>query len=83
MSDRAVDLVVQALALAAWLAAPALAGALIAGALTGVLQRVLAWSDPTVGQVARVLAVGGAWALSAPWIAHEVNSFARLAWGGG
>ena len=83
MSDRAADLVVQALALAAWLAAPALAAALVAGALAGALQRFLAWSDPTVGQVARVLAVGLAWALSAPWIAREISGFAVLAWGGG
>ncbi len=77
-----IDLLLQALSLALWLAVPVVGAALLAGVLSSALQTFTAWSDPALTYVPRILAVAVAWGLSAPWIAGEMLDFARLAWGG-
>jgi flagellar biosynthetic protein FliQ len=83
MPDALVELVQHALALAARLAIPALAGGAVAAVLGGLLQNLTAWQDGALTHVPRVVAVGAAYALAAPWIAEEMVAFARLAWGHG
>jgi type III secretion HrpO family protein len=57
--------------------APPLLAALAVGLVTGVVQAATQVQEPTVAVVPRLVAVLGALAVAAPWIAARVVQFAR------
>ncbi|MEZ4464379.1 MAG: flagellar biosynthetic protein FliQ [bacterium] len=81
MDATTLDLVLQGLGLAAWLALPIVGAGLLAGIIGGILQAVTGWQDAALGQVPRLLAVVLVLVVAGPQIAHEIVDFARLAWG--
>lgn len=73
-----VELLQQALVLAAVIALPVLGATLLAGLATGLLQAVTGVQDASLGSVPRLLVTALALAVAAPWMLSEVASFARL-----
>jgi flagellar biosynthesis protein FliQ len=66
--------------LALLLAAPVLVAALIAGVITGLVAAFTQISDPAIGVVPRVAAVGAAIVLFAPAISGQLEAFASKLW---
>ncbi len=56
-------------------ASPALGAALLAGLVAGVVQAVTQVQDHALGAVPRLVAVGAAVGLAAPWVAARVVRF--------
>lgn len=76
--DLLVELVQQAIALAAVLALPVLGAVLVTGLATGLLQAVTGVQDASLGNVPRLIVVVLALAIAAPWMAREAVTFAQL-----
>jgi flagellar biosynthetic protein FliQ len=69
-------LLVEALQLTLWLAAPALVACLCVAVLTSVLQGSLQASDPSIGFVPKLFAVGGTLWVSHSYLAERLSAFA-------
>ena len=69
------SLLVEALQLALWLAAPALAACLCVAVITNVIQGALQASDPSIGFVPKLFAVLGALWLSYGFVAERMTAF--------
>ncbi len=83
MTAEAVDVVIQGLVLTCWLALPIALAGLLAGVIGSLLQAITTWRDPALSYAPRVIAVSFTLGFSAPWIADEMTTFARMAWGAG
>ncbi|MCB9564328.1 MAG: flagellar biosynthetic protein FliQ [Kofleriaceae bacterium] len=75
-TEALIGVLREGVLLALALAAPALAGALLAGIVTGVLGAVTQVQDASVAMAIRVVAVAGALAVAAPFIARQLGAFA-------
>jgi len=75
-----VALAREGMLLVLWLAAPLLVAALIAGIVTGLVGAFTQVQDPAVGLAPRVAAVGAAFVVFAPSIAHQLEAFASRVW---
>lgn len=72
-------IVLDALRLALWLSAPALAACFVLALITGFFQSATASSDPSLGFVPKVLAVGAAlWFSRAFLSAHMLEFSSRV-----
>jgi flagellar biosynthetic protein FliQ len=69
-------LLIEALQLALWLAAPALCACLCVAAITTVLQGSLQANDPSIGFVPKLFAVFGTLWLSHSFLADRLSAFA-------
>jgi flagellar biosynthesis protein FliQ len=70
-------LLIEGFLLAATLALPLVGAAFLAGVVSAVVQRLCSVSEPVIGLVPRLLGVGFALVLLAPWIAEQVQSYAE------
>ncbi|WP_067479291.1 flagellar biosynthesis protein FliQ [Actinomadura hibisca] len=76
MSDTEVlHIALQAMTMAAKLAAPVLLTALLVGFLISLFQSVTQIQEATLAFVPKVIAVGGALLLSGNWMLHQLMSF--------
>ena len=80
MTASLVGVFREAILLALLLAAPFLVASLLAGIVTGLIGAFTQVQDPSIGLVPRVAAVGAAFAMFAPSIAHQVETFANRLW---
>lgn len=69
-------LLVEALQLALWLAAPALIACLIVAAITSVVQGALQASDPSIGFVPKLFAVFATLWVTHSYMAERLSAFA-------
>jgi flagellar biosynthesis protein FliQ len=69
-------LLLEALQLVLWLAAPALVACIAVAALTTLLQGKLQASDPSISFVPKLLAVCAALWLSHSFLAERISAFA-------
>jgi len=83
MTAETTNIVIQGLVLTCWLILPVALAGLLAGIIGSLLQAITTWRDPALSYVPRLVAVGLTLAFAAPWIADEVTTFARMAWGAG
>lgn len=81
MVTRAVELVREALLLAALLSGPGLVAGFAATALVGFAASRAQLHDPALTQVPRALAVTAALALAGGWIGITLLRFTRALWG--
>lgn len=77
MDPLLLHVVREALAVVLLVSAPPIGAALAVGLVTGVLQAATQVQDPAVGVVPRLVAVLGALAVAAPWIAARVLRLAE------
>ena len=83
MTATATEIVIQGLVLTCWLVLPIALAALLGGIIGSLLQAITTWRDPVLSYVPRLIAVVLTLSASSPWIADEVTTFAKMAWGGG
>lgn len=69
-------LLIEALQLALWLAAPALVACLVVAAVTSVLQGTLQASDPSIGFVPKLFAVFATLWMTHGYLAERLSAFA-------
>lgn len=81
--DRAVALAQEALLLSVAVAMPVLAVAAIVGLVVAVFQASTQIQDPTIAHLPRLVAVVGALAVTGPWMARQIGSFAARVLAGG
>lgn len=79
MDNVLVELLRNAMMLAAQLSAPVLLTVLGVGLLIGIFQAMTQISDPTVSLVPRVLAATAVLTFSAGWLGQHVMRFAQTA----
>lgn len=73
-------LFLDGLVLGAFLVLPLLAATLATGALSGLIQRLARVNEPVIGLIPRLVGVGIAALLLAPWWAAHMASFTRRIW---
>ena len=76
-----IDLAVEALLLAATLAAPIVGAALVSALLSAAIQAVSKVSEPSLSILPRLMLTAVAVVVAAPWIAARAAAFAERAWG--
>ena len=77
-SDTIFYLARQALFLALLLSVPSVLAAMVTGLVMNLIQSVTQIQDPSFQNVPKIIAVFGALAITAPWIAEELTEFAKI-----
>jgi flagellar biosynthetic protein FliQ len=73
----------EALVLAIAVSLPVVAVAAAVGLVVAVLQAATQVQDPTLSHLPRLIAVALALALLAPWMGHQIATFAARVFAGG
>lgn len=75
--DATVELARQALATALMLAAPLLAVGFLAGLVVGLFQSLTQIQDQTISAVPKIIGIGIALAVCAPWLLQVISDYTR------
>lgn len=81
--DQAVDLTREALVVMLVISAPILLAGLVVGLVISLLQAVTQVQEQTLSFVPKILAMGIAAIVIAPWVATQLIEYARRMFGGG
>lgn len=76
-TDGAVELARQAIATALMLAAPLLAVGFLVALLVGLVQAVTQIQDQTISAVPKIIGIGVAIAVGAPWLLQVISEYTR------
>lgn len=76
-TDGTVELARQAITTALMLAAPLLAAGFLVALLVGLVQAVTQIQDQTISAVPKIIGIGIALAVSAPWLLQVISEYTR------
>jgi len=76
-TDVTVELARQAIVTALMLAAPLLAAGFLVALLVGLVQAVTQIQDQTISAVPKIIGIGIALAVSAPWLLQVISEYTR------